>query len=236
MNFVRRHTAIPVPTVWLTVHLGVTNWIVMTRVRGSCLHAKTWEALSKTAQDHIIAQLRSYIDQLRALPPPSSPAICSVLGGPVRDFRLCMIPHGPYANEDEMNAQARGGSERSDEEWCRMQGLPSSVSDSHSKRHHLVFTHGDVRMRNIMVQGDTVTGLIDWECAGWFPAHWEYLKANFCDTYGCDWQKRLSEFIPPYALELEADQALRQVYWSAALPPYIPAHKDLVSFSGSLNL
>jgi hypothetical protein len=129
MNFVQQHTAIPVPTVWLMVHLGVTNWIVMTRVHSCCLDAKTWEAHSKTAQDHIIAQLQSYIDQLQAIPPPSSPVICSVLGEPVRDFCLCMIPHGPYANEDEMNAQARGGSERSDEEWCCMQGLLSSVSD-----------------------------------------------------------------------------------------------------------
>jgi aminoglycoside phosphotransferase len=88
-----------------------------------------------------------------------------------------------------------------------MQGLPSIVSESHSKR-HLVFTHGDITMHNIMVQGDIVTGLIDWESAGWFLAHWECIKANFClAKHECNWQVRLPEIIPPYQLELEADQA-----------------------------
>ncbi|KAJ3837705.1 hypothetical protein F5878DRAFT_621697 [Lentinula raphanica] len=66
-------------------------------------------------------------------------------------------------------------------------------------------------MRNILVKGNRVTGLIDWECAGWFPAHWEYIKANWTDFDAEDWVRDLREFIPPFDLENRADWA---VGWS----------------------
>ncbi len=48
------------------------------------------------------------------------------------------------------------------------------VAVAHAKPHPLVFTHGDLMARNIMVQETRVTAIIDWECAGSFPAHIEY--------------------------------------------------------------
>jgi hypothetical protein len=42
--------------------------------------------------------------------------------------------------------------------------------------HRIVFSHGDFAQHNILVQDGRVTGLVDWEYAGWYPEHWEYIK------------------------------------------------------------
>ncbi|TDL20692.1 hypothetical protein BD410DRAFT_363616 [Rickenella mellea] len=59
--------------------------------------------------------------------------------------------------------------------------FPPEVAISHTKAHPLVLTHNDLFPRNIMVSGTNVTAILDWECAGWFPSHWEYCK---CVNWG----------------------------------------------------
>ncbi|KAF2804715.1 uncharacterized protein BDZ99DRAFT_467396 [Mytilinidion resinicola] len=43
-----------------------------------------------------------------------------------------------------------------------------------------VFTHGDIALQNIIVDYYTykITGLINWEFAGWYPDYWEYLRIH----------------------------------------------------------
>ncbi|KAI6785049.1 uncharacterized protein J7T54_008143 [Emericellopsis cladophorae] len=45
----------------------------------------------------------------------------------------------------------------------------------------LLLTHGDLSSLNIMVQSDTVVVIVDWDTAGWFPKHWEYICAKYFD-------------------------------------------------------
>ncbi|KAE8312066.1 kinase-like domain-containing protein [Aspergillus transmontanensis] len=50
-----------------------------------------------------------------------------------------------------------------------------------------VFTHGDIAPRNIMVdENANITGIIDWEYAGWYPDHWEYARILRLALWG-DW-------------------------------------------------
>lgn len=53
--------------------------------------------------------------------------------------------------------------------------------------HGVVFTHGDLSQHNILVQDNTIVGLIDWEFAGWFPEYWEYIKFFERPTPHRDW-------------------------------------------------
>ncbi len=40
-----------------------------------------------------------------------------------------------------------------------------------------VFTHGDIAPRNIMVnETHRITGILNWETAGWYSDYWEYAK------------------------------------------------------------
>ena len=50
-----------------------------------------------------------------------------------------------------------------------------------TSRNEIVFTHGDLDPRNILVEEGHVTGIVDWEQSGWYPGYWEYVKA----MWGC---------------------------------------------------
>jgi hypothetical protein len=43
--------------------------------------------------------------------------------------------------------------------------------------HKIVFTHADFSPRNILIEGGRVTAILDWEYAGWYPEHKEYIQA-----------------------------------------------------------
>ncbi|KAF9556781.1 hypothetical protein CPC08DRAFT_641050 [Agrocybe pediades] len=40
------------------------------------------------------------------------------------------------------------------------------------------FAHGDLLPKNIIVNGSTITGIIDWEAAGFYPEYWEYARMH----------------------------------------------------------
>jgi len=63
--------------------------------------------------------------------------------------------------------------------------------------------------RNIIVQGDHVQALLDWEFAGWYPEYWEYVKFFNQPTDCIDWKDH-AEFIfdVQYPRELVTFQAL----------------------------
>lgn len=231
MRFVRQHTTIPVPRVYAVVPYRRNKYIFMERISGNVVPtAKAWKSLSEVRRERILHQLRDFISQIRAIgpPPQSPPFICSVLGGPVCDYRLCVEgPYGPYRDEEQMNLQLRLG--RTPEEILQFQGLPShfaeEIREAHALRHPIVFTHGDLALRNIMVDGDRVTGLLDWECAGWFPAHWEYVKACWCQHFCWDFAEEVHKFVPRFDQE---NRAAEIIGWSCDWGPALDLPQPLL--------
>jgi aminoglycoside phosphotransferase len=204
MRFVESNTDIQIPSVWMSFRWRSAEYIVMRRVPGVTLDEVLKNSKDGTVenQEAIIEQLRHFVAQLRSLKSPYGASICSVLGGPVLDHRLReYVFSGPYNDEQQMNLQLR----------CAhpLEYLPDIITSSHMKSHPIVFTHGDISPRNIMVQGSRIT-LIDWETAGWFPAHWEYCKARFT-SWGPSahiWDNWIPMVIPPFELEFTADMYL----------------------------
>ena len=39
-------------------------------------------------------------------------------------------------------------------------------------------THSDLLPKNILVNGSTITVIIDWEMAGFYPEFWEYCRMH----------------------------------------------------------
>lgn len=205
MRFVRAQTTIRIPRPITYLPWRGHNYIFMERVPGEELQV-VWPTLSPQTQEAIMTQLADYIAQLRSIPPPlGSTAVCSILGGPFLCYRLHKDePSGPFRDEDQMNLQLRNLHEVID--------CAPVVAVSHAIRHPLVFTHNDYFSRNIMY-GDGVLTLIDWESAGWFPAHWEYCKSmNWGDWSwfwtGIDWWGIVKRTVPNYELEANADKEL----------------------------
>lgn len=98
-------------------------------------------------------------------------AICDTLGGAIRDTRVRfgnLI--GPFVDEAAFNQVLR------------------NPDDPARTGHRMFFPHADLNPRNILVDeavkqdgslGWRVTGIVDWEMAGYYPEHWEYTKALY---------------------------------------------------------
>ncbi|KAJ3502387.1 hypothetical protein NLJ89_g8913 [Agrocybe chaxingu] len=218
MRFIRDRTTIPVPRVWGVLTFQGLPYLFMSRLPGRDLRfPEVLGSLSDSGKERVLYQLKGFMEQLRALEPPTKPPfICSVLGGPVLDHRLSTTgPYGPYRDEAQFNSQRRQG--LTVEQYAVYSKFSPEVLDAvrraHAIRHPIVFTHNDLHRGNILVEGDRVTGIVDWECAGWFPAHWEYIKALFLIYSPEDpWLKDIPKFIP--AFELEADVDVNYVGWT----------------------
>lgn len=73
------------------------------------------------------------------------------------------------------------------------------------------FTHGDLSSLNILVRGDDVVGIIDWETAGWYPPYWEYTAACQVNPQNSFWRDEIDKFLEPIPDAFEMEQ-LRQQY------------------------
>jgi aminoglycoside phosphotransferase len=87
----------------------------------------------------------------------------------------------------------------------------TALADQLKSRAPIFMTHGDVCPANIIVDQLKVIAITGWDCAGWYPAWWEYVKffeARTSDR-NTDWYEYASEiFVNQFPAELAAYQGI----------------------------
>ncbi|KAH0584517.1 hypothetical protein H2248_010050 [Termitomyces sp. 'cryptogamus'] len=100
-------------------------------------------------------------------------------------------PCGPWESEADFNAfLLKPLDKRKPGDWQR------EFRDTLAGyNHRIVFSHADLSPDNVMVDKETgkVTGIIDWEMAGWWPEYWEYRKAMYGGRSSLSWWTKLLE-------------------------------------------
>lgn len=212
MRYVANNTSIPVPKVQHAWHQDEVTYITMDFVDGEELHY-AWHDLSQRAKRCVVDQLKGYLGQLRALKPPNEGAVMSIIGGALRDgSRVGLENFGPFQNHDDFHQFLRGGGAGVPVTKFEKMRSVEKVVNSHRQRYTTKFTHGDFSTRNIMVKGDgTVTAIIDWDSAGWFPEYWEYTKAMFTPYAPDDWVESIGEMTGRYDEQLAGERQLYEV-------------------------
>ncbi|KAE8408866.1 kinase-like protein [Aspergillus pseudonomiae] len=81
------------------------------------------------------------------------------------------------------------------------------------KRYQIVFTHGDLRPQNIIVNHGNISGIVDWEFSGWYPEFWAFSKALYVWKWQNDWTNYLIQFLEPYYSEYAVHSFLTEVLW-----------------------
>jgi len=91
----------------------------------------------------------------------------------------------------------------------------------------VVFTHGNLSPKNVLVRRDytgnlVVVGILGWTCAGWYPAYWECLKASWLlkQPRG-PWTRLPVPWLLPMQL-MKGDNAPYAVSFLGRLPSHIP--------------
>ena len=212
LRFVRANTSLPVPKVHgtyvdETINRGV---MVMEYIEGDVLR-DVIEDMDADRRQKIVSQLQAYMSELRSI---KGDFIGSVDGSACEDPDFCaeLGGFGPYKNEDEFNnGLIRAMEIQGKNSWHThiskfLRAMPP---------HEIVLSHGDFSPRNIIVKGDRVVGIVDWEMAGFYPEYWEYVKA----MYHPNWQSRWIEdglvdtILKPYYLEHAAMLHMQEAVW-----------------------
>lgn len=199
MEFVNQSTSIPLPEVF-GFHYNEDDecFIFMSYIEG-CTLESIWPSLGLADRETIESQLAGYFAQLRALPCPNPVTLGSLATGICRDARRIERQCPSITSEHQFNEFIGKFTFRRDSELAQM--LLSFLKDNH----RIVLTHGDLQPRNILVQGNTVAGIIDWELGGWYPEYWEYVKGAV-HVKGCEgWWRHLGRIIGTYPMEWAID-------------------------------
>jgi len=167
-----------------------------------------WTIMSEGARLRTRQELHDFLDELRAVPPPKRVYIGSCTGGPAFDHRLNNgLPCGPFASESDFNNFLVAPVAR-----CPRKELVPYYRQRLADGHEIVFTHADLCGDHILVEpaSGQITGIIDWEMAGWWPAYWEYIKSLFGNKYEQWWKTLVPEILHPYQHELRIESDLQQ--------------------------
>ncbi|KAG6178065.1 hypothetical protein E4U27_003999 [Claviceps purpurea] len=207
LQLVRRHTNTHVPSALDLVSDSKKSYLLTTKVCGIPLG---WciDTLSHDEVTTLVGDLRKCLSKLRAIPKKVSPkyAITDALGKACYDDRLVTGSDydeargdffGPFVDEDDFNNTLRCGA------------LPDVV---HSSGHEIIFTHGDLNMRNIMMYNGRLSGIIDWETCGWYPDYWDYTKAHFTTKLHRLWLKIVDAVFEKFG-NFDAELAVERQLW-----------------------
>lgn len=141
----------------------------------------------------------------RNIPPPlAGPRICGIDGGPFKCYRISSDIMGPFSTDPDFYQFLYGRvwlSERS-----RLEKLSKAV---HTRSYPIRFSHNDFAPFNVLIdQNYRLSGIVDWECAGWFPEYWEYTRSHFHRELYTDWQALMDAVFGRWKEELEVEREL----------------------------
>ncbi|KAL7947775.1 kinase-like domain-containing protein [Trichoderma barbatum] len=190
MKFIAENTTIPVPKVFDTDWQdGRMTAIIMEHVPGKTLD-KIWDDLNHEQKISISLELNGYISQLRNM---KGTYIGALNRGKALIGKKSPLECGPFETEREFNRFILEDIANTTPNMLR---LYAKYALSHN--HQIVFTHGDIAPRNIIIGEDfKIAAIIDWEEAGWYPEHWEYIKAFQHLEPMEDWPDYLTLIFPP---------------------------------------
>lgn len=206
LRLVEKHTQIPAPRIIDTVEYAGSSFLLMTALRGEVIgrmiYIMTDEQLDLARQD-----MMKYICELRLIPKNIGLGykICNALGGGIQDWRIGDSQREELRFEDVSQFKQYLADDLPLNEETRE--LILALKDV---KYDTVFTHADLNLRNILVdENGKISGIVDWECAGWYPEYWEYTKTHFGVRYTVRWIVDVIDLIfPGYREELRVEDTL----------------------------
>lgn len=213
LRLVREHTDVPVPEFVGGARYEGEGRLIMGVVPGVTL-AEAWDKLSNTTKRRVCEETWEMIGEIRQIKKPRALQhrfLCLADGSPcvndplVAGARCAEPPHPPLLDDDAVRARIYecyyyAATRR---KYGELPVIPrSNVS---------VFTHNDINPENIMFDKEScqITGIIDWEMAGWYPDYWEYASI-LKPTRWEDWQEWMDQTAPE-KWDLSGIMAVRRV-------------------------
>lgn len=204
LQLVEKYTSVPVP-LWIDDYEenGSTT-LIMTSVRGRSLQ-RVFHRISYQEREQLSTDLKRIISELRHIPNQTRYCFANTLGGALFDYRVGEF--GPFIQASDFHKHLLP--EHTSTETRQAAALV------HSRHQASFFTHADLNWTNILIDQGRLSGLVDWECAGYFPGYWEFTKAMYGIMNNEDMEKIVGDtFDQDYTDELEVERKLwRESPW-----------------------
>ena len=120
---------------------------------------------------------------------------------------------GPFASESDFNVALQNI-------YTSNAPLPSLFrfnKELEPHRHDIVFAHGRLSFRSIMIQDGHISSIMEWEYAGWLPSYWDWICALDCPRdsdlpyWRMFWEMAME---PPHPDVLAATETLERALWT----------------------
>ncbi|KAJ5420905.1 hypothetical protein N7465_003424 [Penicillium sp. CMV-2018d] len=166
LKLVERYTSIPAP-LWIDEYQGAHRVLIMTAVSGQTLDV-VFHRLSYSERKQLSKDLKNVLSQLRSIPNQTSYRFGDSHGGPLFDYRFPSGICGPFHQISEFNSFLVHKHVRNE--------TRDNIATVHARQYRSVFTHADLNPRNIIIDRGRLSGIVDWECAGFYPEYWEFTR------------------------------------------------------------
>jgi serine/threonine protein kinase len=166
LKLVERYTSIPAP-LWVDDYQGTHRVVIMTAISGQTLDA-VFHRLSYSERKQLTKDLKSALSQLRYIPNHTPYRFGNSHGGPLFDYRFPSGICGPFHQVAEFNSFLV--------HKHVLNETRDKVAAVHARMYRSVFTHADLNPSNILIDHGRLSGIVDWECAGFYPEYWEFTK------------------------------------------------------------
>jgi len=222
LQFVARNTSIRVPAVY-DIWFGKDGkaYLIMEYLSGQMLRS-VLRQLTEPQKAKVMSEMRVVVEKLRALPQPEPAGwIGSVLGGAYIDARISAGGvYGPFETERHYNDWRA-------EILLAEFGVLHAPTAEHIREirrempddHRIVFTHGDLNSRNILVEVNgarpedvTITGVVDWEQSGWRPEYCEADKVRYSEIRSGDWRSFTKYIGSNFEAELDREITIKLIH------------------------
>ncbi|KAI0133663.1 hypothetical protein BJ170DRAFT_699589 [Xylariales sp. AK1849] len=195
MEYVRSRTAIPMPIILdksINDNDDAESFILMKRIPGQQLQ-EAWPKLDENARIRTTHELHSYIRSCTAFDHLILAGLGPALMGQHTIIGSTTCPHVGHLS-------------------LTFPDLTGSLNIVISRWTTMTLSsiHADLSGENILVDpvSGSVTGIIDWEMAGFWPQWWEYRKVLFGGRNRGWWQSLVPKIMSSYDTETEVDMEL----------------------------
>ncbi|KAJ5158373.1 Aminoglycoside phosphotransferase [Penicillium coprophilum] len=166
LRLMERYTSIPAP-LWVDDYQGLHRVLIMTSVPGQTLDV-VFHRLSYSERKQLSKDLKNVLSQLRSIPNQTPYRFGDSHGGPLFDYRFPSGVCGPFHQISDFNSFLVHKYVLSE--------TREKVAAVHARSYRSVFTHADLHPKNIIINRGRLSGIVDWECAGFYPEYWEFTK------------------------------------------------------------
>ncbi|KAE8319330.1 kinase-like domain-containing protein [Aspergillus transmontanensis] len=169
LRLVEEHTSAPAP-LWVDDHEEDGNTtLIMTQVQGQTLD-RVLHRLSYQEREQLSKDLKVFVRQIRCIPNHTPFRFANTFGDALYDHRVGG-EFGPFAETSDFTTYLIPEHTSSE--------TRNAITPVLSRPYKSFFSHADLHSTNILISQGRLSGVVDWECAGYFPEYWEFTKAIF---------------------------------------------------------